>query len=135
MPLTKRRSFSPSRILALAALVLSASASARAGVLSTGAIHQNGGMECTVTNVGTKRVTVTSVSALNEDGTALSTSSGDCSFPGQIFPGLTCVVDVSPGAKLTARCVVESAGSAKNLRVHFSSLSMTDNLFDVSDAR
>jgi hypothetical protein len=78
---------------------------------------------CTVTNVSSKPVTVNSVRLLHEDGTEYTDSlQSNCTFPGQIFPGLACINTVGKfGLPFSGfiRCEVITKGSAKSLRVFF----------------
>ena len=102
----------------LAGLILSGTASA--GVLATGiGFAENIGAECEVANIGTKPVTVTSVSVIDGTGAVRSTTS-NCTFPGQIFAGLMCGVSVTitgadTGLKRYLRCVIVTS-SKSNIR-------------------
>ena len=68
---------------ALAGMILGGTA--HAAVISTGL--GLGGGECNVANVGTKPVTVKSVTFIDGKGDVHSPGSSNCTFPGPISPG------------------------------------------------
>jgi hypothetical protein len=67
-----------------------------------------------VTNVGKTGVLVSSVAAFDVNGMQVGVT-GFCTFPGTIFPGLTCVESLDP-ILTAAYCVIEVPGSTKNIR-------------------
>jgi hypothetical protein len=98
-----------------ASLALAASVSAAAGTLSTGFIYWHNDDEltsCTVTNIGSKPITITSVSLIDDDSTALVPLDNGCTTA-PLAPNGTCFWhgDVETfGGKL------EFKGPAKSLR-------------------
>ena len=97
---------------ALAGMILGGTA--HAAVISTGLGF--GGGECNVANVGTKPVTVKSVTFIDGEGNVHSPGSSNCTFPGPISPGLDCslTVPASSGAHLSNlfRCVVDTSSKS-----------------------
>ena len=96
-------------------LTLAASVSAAAGTLTTGFIHWHDGAEfttCTVTNVGSKPLTITSVSVQDDETTELVPLADSCT-KSPLAPGGTCFWhgnDATFGGK------VEFKGPAKSVR-------------------
>jgi len=97
---------------ALAGMILGGTA--HAAIISTGL--GLGGGECNVANVGTKPVTVKSVTIINGEGTGIVPSSNNCTFPGPILPGLDCLVAYPPsgGTNLSNRfrCVIDTSSKS-----------------------
>lgn len=110
------------RFLGCAAVVLAATGPAQAvTLLATGFGDNDGsGARCFAINVGATPVRVNSIKLIRFDGSELALDSGNCSFPGNIFPALACqITGVSgSGAMGPLRCVIEVATStgAKNIR-------------------
>jgi len=96
----------------LAGMILSGTA--RAAIIATGL--GLGGGECNVTNIGTKPVTVKSVTIINGEGTGIVPSTNNCSFPGPILPGLDCLITYPPsgGTNLSNRfrCVIDTSSKS-----------------------
>ena len=96
----------------LAGMILGGTA--HAAVISTGLGF--GGGECNVANVGTKPVTVKSVTIINGEGTGIVPSSNNCTFPGPILPGLDCLIAYPPsgGTNLSNRfrCVIDTSSKS-----------------------
>jgi hypothetical protein len=130
---------SGSRIFMGVAFALVLTRGAQAGqVVSTGPVNQYvpPSLTCTVANVGPAMVRVNAVKFIDDGGNVQGFGGGNCTFPGDIFPGLTCYQDAgSPHSGQFARCEVDVAGSAKYLRVHISSYDGSRNLLDTSEGR
>jgi len=101
---------------ALAGMILG-STTAHATIISTGMAFTPDQAECNVTNIGTKPVTVKSVTVIDALGVVHPDLQHDCSFPGQIFPGLNCLIIASTtaGPSHTVRCVIDTS-SKSNIR-------------------
>jgi hypothetical protein len=101
---------------ALAGMILG-STTAHATIISTGMAFTPDQAECNVTNIGTKPVTVKSVTVIDALGAVHPDVQHDCSFPGQIFPGLNCLIIASTtaGPSHTVRCVIDTS-SKSNIR-------------------
>jgi hypothetical protein len=103
----------------LIGLILGSTASA--GVIATGAgfFRDVGNVECLAVNIGTKPVTVTSMALIDGVGTVYPFSTSNCTFPGQISPGLMCKISLSVGSNSGLaryfRCVID-AGSKSKIR-------------------
>ena len=96
-------------------LTLAASVSAAAGTLSTGYIYWSDNSElttCSVTNVGSKPITITSVSLLDADSTELVPLSDSC-MTAPLAPDTTCLWH---GDVETFGGKIEFKGAAKSLR-------------------
>ena len=96
-------------------LTLAASVSAAAGTLSTGFIYWHNDDElttCSVTNVGSKPITITSVSLLDDDSTALVPLDEGCT-KAPLAPSATCFWN---GDVETFGGKIEFKGAAKSLR-------------------
>jgi len=97
---------------ALAGMILGGTA--HAAIISTGLGF--GGGECNVTNIGTKPVTVKSVTIINGEGTGIVPTSNNCTFPGPISPGLDCSITflASSGVHLSNlfRCVIDTSSKS-----------------------
>jgi hypothetical protein len=97
---------------ALAGMILGGTA--HAAVISTGL--GLGGGECNVANVGTKPVTVKSVTIINGEGTGIVPTSNNCTFPGPISPGLDCSITFGPssGTNLSNRfrCAIDTSSKS-----------------------
>ena len=97
--------------------VLMLGSTAHASIISTGL--GLGGGECNVTNIGTKPVTVKSVTIINGEGTGIVPLENNCTFPGPISPGLDCRITfpASGGTNLSNRfrCVIDTS-SKSNIR-------------------
>jgi len=123
----------------LVALAFTLSASpvvARDQIVSTSLVDLfSSSLLCVVSNVGSKPVTVKSVRFLNEDGAAQALDGGNCSFPGDIFPSLSCYQAAQPPfSGQFARCEVVVKGGAKALRVRVTSYNGS-NIFEGSEGR
>lgn len=108
-------------ILAGASAMLAVPGTAHAvTLLATGlSVHEAAALTpaCFAANIGTTAVRVNSMKLIAFDGSQQAVSSGNCSFPGNISPGLTCEIDGATGFAYV-RCVIEVATSAgaKNIR-------------------
>jgi hypothetical protein len=89
------------------------STAAHATTLTTGIGFGLNALDCRVLNASSKPVEVESVTIFDDQGKGLSTFS-NCTFPGQIFPGLACFVKIS--SSHYGRCVIVAKGSSKSLR-------------------
>jgi hypothetical protein len=99
-----------------------------AATLATGMAGTVGGVDCFIANVGTKPVTVSSVTIIDGDGTAASIGANNCTFPGQIAPGLTCRVSAIVNSGMFGNIVrLEVVTSSKSsIRATMETLSSTD---------
>jgi len=116
----------------LAGMILSGTA--HAAIISTGL--GLGGGECNVTNIGTKPVTVKSVTIINGEGTGIVPSSNNCTFPGPISPGLDCSISVgATGAHLEhlVRCVIDTS-SKSSIRATMSFFDSAGNILAILEA-
>jgi hypothetical protein len=89
---------------------------AQAATLATSLVTRDVGCttQCMITNVGKTGVLVNSVTAVDVNGMQVGVT-GFCTFPGTIFPGLTCAESLD--SNLTAAyCVIDVPGSTKNIR-------------------
>ena len=96
---------------ALAGVILGGTA--HAAVISTG--FGFGGGECNVANVGTKPVTVKSVTIIDGRGNGVVPGSSNCTFPGPILPGLDCSITYGPSSDHLSnlfRCVVDTSSKS-----------------------
>lgn len=96
----------------LAGMILSGTASA--AVISTGLGSALNDAECDVANIGTKPLTIKSVTVIDALGAAHNSTSSNCSFPGQISPGLGCIISVGAQAGFghLMRCVIDTSSKA-----------------------
>ncbi len=98
---------------ALAGMILGGTASA--AIISTGTLYSPSSVECDVMNIGTKPVTVKSVTIIDASGVVHAPLSSNCSFPGPISPQLGCIIsagttDVNFGHYL--RCVIDTSSKS-----------------------
>lgn len=113
------------RFLVCVPAILAATGPAQAvTLLATGMGENDGsGSRCYAANVGTKPVRVNSMKIVTFDGVEVSLDSGNCTFPGNISPGLACVIQGNGGSLVIGpiRCVIEVATSsgAKSIRGSF----------------
>src|SRR5262249_20121924 len=109
--LTRRRPMSRSVWTVLAGMILSGTASA--AVISTG-IGSALNDECNVASIGAKPVTVKSVTVIDALGAVHSPTSSNCTFPGQISPGLDCSISVGAQAGFghLMRCVIDTSSKS-----------------------
>jgi len=107
-------------VLALLAQVEPAEAGAT--LLDTGLVETFSpinGAQCWAVNIGTTPVRVNSMKFVGVDGNEITSASANCHFPGDIFPGLACVMlSQSTGAGIVLRCSIAVATStgAKSVR-------------------
>ena len=96
----------------LAGIVLGGTANA--AVISTGIGSALNNAECDVANIGTKPVTVKSVTVIDALGAVHSPQQSNCTFPGQISPGLACSITVGAQAGFghLMRCVVDTSSKS-----------------------
>ncbi|HTO06831.1 MAG TPA: hypothetical protein VMR86_07205 [Myxococcota bacterium] len=110
---------------------------ASAATISTGMVRwskvfpteTSGAVECSVSNVTTKPVMVTSVEFIDENGEVFAGSpENGCAFPNPIVGGLACIeLPSNFGSGKFMRCQVVTKGSAKSLRVQIRSMGISDN--------
>jgi hypothetical protein len=88
-----------------------------------------------VANIGTKPVTVKSVTVIDATGAVHPDRQQECSFPGQIFPGLNCLIVVSTiaGPSHTVRCVVDTS-SKSNIRATMTYFDGAGNITAILEA-
>ena len=119
----------------VAGMILKGTASA--AVISTGLGFGVVGSECNVANVGTKPVTVKSVTVIDAKGAVHDPMSSNCTFPGPISPGLDCSISVaaSTGAHLEhlMRCVIDTC-SKSSIRATMSFYDSAGNLAGILEA-
>jgi len=118
----------------LAGMILGGTANA--SILSSGLGSVGVGGECNVTNVGTKPVTVKSVTIIDATGGVHAPMSSNCSFPGPIDPGLDCSITAAPtGAHLEhlLRCVIDTS-SKSSIRATMSFYDTAGNLAGILEA-
>ncbi|HEY2388819.1 MAG TPA: hypothetical protein VGK30_17825 [Candidatus Binatia bacterium] len=104
-------------VISLVATLLMATIG-QAKTLTTGIGFAYNAIDCRVLNATAKPIEVNSVAILDPDGNALPTSTL-CTFPGSIFPGLSCSVKVSDLTEHGGgygRCVIDTKGNAKSIR-------------------
>ena len=96
----------------LAGMILSGTASA--AVISTGIGSALNDAECNVANIGTKPVTVKSVTVIDALGAVHNPTSSNCTFPGQIAPQLDCSISVGANAGFghLMRCVIDTSSKS-----------------------
>lgn len=121
-------------LLAALALVLVATPSgagtlASAVLLSTDASE----LDCFVSNVATRPVTVTGVSIQNGGNTILSLSADSCGS--RLEAGANCVFSAALDARFSARGTITFLGSAKGLRGQCQLTSSASHLIASSDLR
>jgi hypothetical protein len=119
----------------LAGMILGGTANAT--ILSTGVGSVGVGSECNVANVGTKPVTVKSVTVIDATGAVRTPMSSNCTFPNPISPGLDCSISVaaSTGAHLEhlMRCVIDTSGKS-SIRATMSFFDAAGNLLAILEA-
>jgi len=127
------------RILLTSALALGLSIGfgpvAHAKILSTGLVYDPGDAFCTVANIGTTKVQVTSVKFFDNSGSELVgfpvVLQSNCSFPNPIFPGQSCFIYatfLTPAhPNPYARCVVDTPTPGKSLRVRITNGNADDS--------
>jgi hypothetical protein len=118
----------------VAGMILSGTASA--AVISTGLGFGVVGSECNVANVGTKPVTVKSVTVIDAKGAVHDPMSSNCTFPGPISPGLDCSISVgASGAHLEhlVRCVIDTS-SKSSIRATMSFFDSAGNILAILEA-
>jgi hypothetical protein len=109
---------------------------ASAAVISTGLGFGVVGSECNVANVGTKPVTVKSVTVIDAKGAVHDPMSSNCTFPGPISPGLDCSISVgASGAHLEhlVRCVIDTS-SKSSIRATMSFFDSAGNILAILEA-
>ena len=96
----------------LAAMILGATANA--GILATGIGSALNNAECNLANIGTKPVTVKSVTVIEALGKVHNPTSSNCTFPGQISPQLDCSISVGADAGFghLMRCVIDTSSKS-----------------------
>lgn len=96
----------------LAGMILSGTASA--AILATGIGSALNSAECDVANVGTKPVTVKSVTVIDALGKVHNPTFSNCTFPGQISPQLACSISVGADAGFghDMRCVIDTSSKS-----------------------
>ena len=97
---------------AIADIILASTA--HATIISTGMAFTPDQAECNVTNIGTKPVTVKSVTVIDALGAVHNPASSNCTFPGQISPGLHCSISVGANAGFghLMRCVIDTSSKS-----------------------
>jgi hypothetical protein len=93
------------RAFTLVVMLFLSTAAQATTTLTTGIGFGLNALDCLVLNASTKPVEVDSVTIFDDNGNALSTFS-NCTFPGQISPGLACY----------GRCVIVTKGNSKSIR-------------------
>jgi hypothetical protein len=108
---------------------------ANAAILSTGigSIFNNG--ECDVANIGTKPVTVKSVTVIDALGAVHGPQQSNCTFPGQISPGLACSITVGAQAGFghLVRCVIDTS-SKSSIRATMTFFDSANNIAAILEA-
>jgi len=96
----------------LAGIILGSTANA--AVISTGIGSALNNAECNIANIGTKPVTVKSVTVIDALGAVHNPASSNCTFPGQISPGLDCSISVGANAGFghLMRCVIDTSSKS-----------------------
>ena len=97
----------------LAGMILSGTA--HAAIISTGTLYAPDSVECDVMNIGTKPVTVKSVTIIDASGAVHNPTSTNCMFPGPISPQLGCIITAgatSVGYGHYMRCVIDTSSKS-----------------------
>ena len=118
----------------LAGMILGGTANAT--ILATGLGFGVVGSECNVANIGTKPVTVKSVTVIDATGVVHDPMASNCTFPGPISPGLDCSISVgATGAHLEhlVRCVIDTS-SKSSIRATMSFFDSAGNILAILEA-
>jgi len=101
------------RAFTLVVMLFLSTAAQATTTLTTGIGFGLNALDCLVLDASTKPVEVDSVTIFDDNGNALSTFS-NCTFPGQISPGLACHVKIQ--SSHYGRCVIVTKGNSKSIR-------------------
>jgi hypothetical protein len=126
------------RSIAFASLLLAGfsggARGASAGMLASGILLSTDAerLDCFLSNVGSKSVSITGVQVLNGGFTILSFDPGTCDTLG---PGGNCAFSADLDARFSARAVVEVHGGTKSLRGQCQLTTSTNHLVASTELR